>query len=155
MARQLSDRPFTAGGGAYTPESLARLGWWYYRAGKYDAADKLLRRFLSVRPGDPGLQSAMGWVAIERNASAEAMRLFGNVGEEEAPWRTARAGYLIAQWRLRQTDDAAAGFEQWGKSRSDWNNPTWVKAFYGPQAVQSVQELRAEVDRRIAARRGH
>src|SRR5262249_8395878 len=30
---------------SFAPEHAARLGWWYYRAGKLDAADQLLRRY--------------------------------------------------------------------------------------------------------------
>jgi tetratricopeptide (TPR) repeat protein len=155
LARQLSERPFTAGAQAFAPEFMARLGWWYYRAGQYDAADKLIRRFLTLRPGDKGLQSALGWLAIERNAPAEALRLFEYIPVEDEPWRSVRAGYLIAQWRLRQTDSAVAGFEQLEKAGPQWKNPAWIKAFYGPVAVQSLEEMRAEEDRRIAARRAH
>jgi tetratricopeptide (TPR) repeat protein len=153
MAQRFSDRAMELRTYTFAPEAVARLGWWYYRAGKYDTADKLLRRFLAMRLGDPGLQTAMGWGAFENDSPAEAVRLFRAAAEDDAPWRAAGAGNSVAEWRLRQTDAAMIWFEQSGRTGSSWNNPVWVKAFFGPQIVQSLQELRAEDDRRIAARR--
>jgi predicted Zn-dependent protease len=152
MARSLTAVPIS-----FAPEHGARLGWWYYRAGKYDAANKTLQLFLGQRPGDPGLQATLGWVKLEQNAPAEAVHGFQNSPSDETAAASARAGQTIALWRLRQTDretDAAISeFDQLVREAPEWANPTWVRAFYGPATAQSAQEMYAEQQRRIDARK--
>jgi predicted Zn-dependent protease len=148
MARSLTEGP-----AAFAPEHAARLGWWYYRAGKYDAADKLLRRFLSQRPGDPGLQSTLAWVELEQNAPADAIHRFETSAGDQTAVASAHAGQAIAQWRLGQTKAAMAAFDQLTKDAPEWTNPTWVRALYGPAAAQSAREMYSEQQRQLAARK--
>jgi len=138
---------------SFAPEHAARLGWWYYRAGKLDDADALLRRYLSQRPGDGGLQITLGWVEIEQNKPADALRRFYVYSSDERASSSANAGRTIAQWRQQQKDAAMMAFEQLSKDSPEWTNPTWVRALYGPVAAQSTQEMNAELARRIAARK--
>jgi beta-barrel assembly-enhancing protease len=152
MARALTASPIS-----FAPEHGARLGWWYYRAGKYDAANKTLQLFLGQRPGDPGLQATLGWVKLEQNAPAEAVHGFENSPSGETAGASARAGQTIALWRLRQTDrdtDAAISeFDQLARQAPEWTNPIWVRVVYGPTAAQSAQEMYTEQQRRIEARK--
>ncbi|HKF22047.1 MAG TPA: M48 family metalloprotease [Candidatus Angelobacter sp.] len=138
---------------SFAPERAARLGWWYYRAGKFDEADQLLRRYWSQRPGDGGLQITMGWVELEQNKPADALPRFGVYANDERAAASASAGRAIAQWRLQQKDAAMRTFEQLSKEAPEWTNPTWVRALYGPVAAQSAQEMNTELARRIAARK--
>jgi len=138
----------------YAPERLARLGWWYYRAGRLDAAQELLRRFLLQRPGDAGLQHALAWVQLEENAPAEALRLFATSGESNPMLEPSVAGQTIARWRLRQSEPAMSGFEELAKNEPEWTNSQWVGSLYGPVVAQSLREMTAEQQRRVAARRG-
>lgn len=153
QARELADRPFTASAQSFAPEFLARLGWWYYRAGKFDAADALLHRFLTLRPGDPGLQSVLGWVDLEKNAPADALRLFKNISDDSSPANVAIAGRAIANWRLHQNDFAMSQLDELSALGPQWTNPAWVRALYGPVAAQSLLEMHAEKERRLAAAR--
>jgi beta-barrel assembly-enhancing protease len=146
-------RSLTEGSGSFAPEHAARLGWWYYRAGKYDAADKLLRRFLTQRPGDAGLQTTLAWVELEQNASVDAIHRFETSAGDETSATSVRAGQAIAQWRLGQTKAAMAAFDQLTKDAPEWTNPTWVRALYGPVAAQSAREMYSEQQRRLAARK--
>lgn len=139
---------------SYAPEHVARLGWWYYRAGRLDAAQELLRRFLLQRPGDAGLQHALAWVQLEKNDPSEALRLFATSDESNPERETSVAGETIARWRLRQAEPAMRGFEELARSDPEWMNPQWVKSLYGAVAAQSLQEMSAEQQRRVAARRG-
>src|SRR5262249_6545630 len=82
---------------SFAPEHAARLGWWYYRAGKLDAADQLLRRYLSQRPGDGGLQITLGWVELERNKPADAQPRFSVYSSDERASSSANAGRAIVQ----------------------------------------------------------
>jgi predicted Zn-dependent protease len=152
MARSLSAGPIS-----FAPEHGARLGWWYYRAGQYDAANKALQLFLAQRPGDPGLQVTLGWVKLEQNAPADAVHGFEKFSDDETAAASARAGQTIALWRLRQTDKetdtAISEFDQLAREAPEWTNPTWVRAVYGPAAAQSAQEMYTEQQRRIEARK--
>lgn len=146
LAQSLTD-----GSSQFAPEHAARLGWWYYRAGKYDAADQVLRRFLAQRPGDAGLQTTLGWVALEKNNPAESLRLFNIAQGDSSVPASAHAGQAVARWRLQQSDAAMIAFDGLSKDAPEWINPNWVRAIYGPVAGQSAQEMYAEQQRRIAA----
>ncbi len=146
-------RSLTQDNSSFAPEHAARLGWWYYRAGKLDEADKLLIHYLSQRPGDGGLQITLGWVEIEQNKPADALHRFDVYSSDERAAAPTSAGRAIAQWRLQQKDAAMIAFERLSKAAPEWTNPTWVRALYGPVAAQSAQEMNAELQRRIAARK--
>jgi predicted Zn-dependent protease len=146
-------RSLTQTDNSFAPEHAARLGWWYYRAGKLDEAGKLLLRYLSQRPGDGGLQITLGWVEIEQNKPADALRRFQVYTSDQKAAASASAGRAITGWRLQQKDAAMSAFEQLSKDAPEWSNATWVRALYGPVAAQSVQEMNAELARRIAARK--
>jgi predicted Zn-dependent protease len=158
QARSLSE------GSSFAPERAARLGWWYYRAGKFDAAGKILQRFIAERPGDVALQTTLGWVEIETNVTKETGQRFGSALGDLSTERPARAGMAIVNWRLKRPEDrpgpyeSKAGdgilrsFDQVTKDAPEWSNPAWVGAFYGPVAVRSTQEMHAELQKRIAAK---
>jgi len=133
----------------YAPEHAARLGWWYYRAGKIEAAEKLLRHFQTQRPGDAGLQFALGWVELEKNAPADALSSFDMAGTGSDSTEALLAGQLIARWRMGRKDEAVSGFARLIQEEPQWTNPTWVRALYGPVAAQSVAELYAEHQRQL------
>ncbi|HET9182160.1 MAG TPA: M48 family metalloprotease [Candidatus Angelobacter sp.] len=138
---------------AFAPEHMARLGWWYYRAGKLDAAEQLLRRYLQQRPGSAGLQQTLAWVLIEKNMPRDALRLFAPERRSYRMNATVWAGESIARWRLRESEPAMTAFEQLARSAPEWTNPQWVKTLYGPLATQTIVELTTEQQRRMAARR--
>ncbi|HLW52090.1 MAG TPA: M48 family metalloprotease [Candidatus Angelobacter sp.] len=148
-------RPLAEGRETFAPERASRLGWWYYRAGKYDDAGKVLRRFLSQRPGDAGLQTTLGWVQLEQNSPGEAIHRFEIYFSDSTAGAPAHAGHAAARWRLGQTDAAIAEFDALSKDAPEWTNPAWVRALYGPVAAQTMQELYAEQQRRIEARKVH
>src|SRR5207237_10803766 len=52
--------------GSIAPELLARLGWWYLRGGRTADAEKVLRKGISMRPGNGELQNALGWTSFEK-----------------------------------------------------------------------------------------
>lgn len=158
QARSLSE------GSSFAPERAARLGWWYYRAGKFDVADKVLRRFIAQRPGDTALQTTLAWVEVETSVTKETgQRFWGALGDSKTE-PSARAGVAIVNWRLRRRDDALKlyeskrgddvlrSFEQVGKDAPEWTNPTWVSTLYGPVAARSAKEMSVELQKRIAAR---
>jgi predicted Zn-dependent protease len=159
QARSLSERS-----SPFAPERAARLGWWYYRAGKFDAAAKILQRFIAERPGDSELQTTLGWVEIETDVTKETgQRFLGALGDVNTE-RAARAGMAIVNWRLKRSedrpglyeskagDDILRAFDQVSKDSPEWTNPAWVRALYGPVAARSAQEMHTELQKRIAAK---
>jgi predicted Zn-dependent protease len=136
---------------SFAPELAARLGWWYCRAGKYDAAEKVLHRFLALRPGDPELQNTLSWMELEENAPADRIRAFDVSSTDLTVAARARAGQAILLWRWKQTDTAIYSFERVTKDAPEWTNPDWVRAIYGEAVAQSTQEMYAEQQRRIRA----
>jgi predicted Zn-dependent protease len=138
---------------AFAPEHIARLAWWYYRAGKTADAQDLLRRVMALRPGDAGLQQTMGWVMLEKGAPQEALRMFENIQGQPDNADALHAGQTIARWRLHQADSAMQAFDGLISSAPEWRNEQWVKSIYGTGAAQSLREMEAEQEKRIAARK--
>ena len=139
------------------PETMSRLGWWYYRAGKYSDAEALLRRLTRERPGDGGLQNNLAWVELEDGKFDAAIRRFksaeGRGGLEFNQWNTPQMGEAIAQWKLHRVDDALKNYEPAATNEPQWTNPPLVRAFYSPQVAQSVAEMQAEQSKRQEARK--
>ena len=59
-----------------SPESLARLGWWYYRAGNSAMSGALTRQALMARPGNAAVRTAAAWVELEQDQFDLAARHF-------------------------------------------------------------------------------
>jgi predicted Zn-dependent protease len=157
LARDLVDEPRGVRGSWISPELLGRLGWWYYRAGKYSEAEVLLRRLTQERPGDGGLQNNLSWVELEQNELDAAIRRFRSVaGRQEygfAQWNTPQMGLAIALWRSHRVEEALKNYELAANAEPRWTNPPLVRAFYSPQVAQSVAELQAEQTKRLEARK--
>jgi len=128
------------------PEILGRLGWWYYRAGKYDAARVVLARAISARPADPELQTAMAWTELEQHHPENALRFFNNApAAKSAYWP--EMGRVIALWQTHQIDEALKFRVAVVCQAPEWQNPHWVSALFSPSVAQTVAQIEAEVRR--------
>ena len=146
------------GGGSEIPlEIMGRLGWWYYRAGKYSEAQALLQHLVQMRPGESGLRNDLAWVELEQNQLEYAIRLFrtSEFGFENdtAQWNNPQMGLAIALWRSHQIDEALKAHATAAYAEPRWTNPLLVRTFYSPQVAQSVADMEAESARRLEARK--
>jgi tetratricopeptide (TPR) repeat protein len=124
------------------PESVGRLGWWYYRAGRYSEAAALLRRAADQRPGDAEIQAAFGWNLLAQHQADDALRHFPEtVGLR---WNAPLMGRAIAEWQSRHATDALKDFDTVAKARPEWLNPQWVATLFPPEVQQSAAGLQAE-----------
>ena len=131
-----------------TPESLGRLGWWCYRAAKYDMARSVLRQAATDRPGDPGVETALAWNDLEDRHFEDALRRFTNTAT--APyWNSRIMGRAVARWQLHQAVDALADFDKVTQAAPEWRNPRWVQALFPAPVAQSVAEMDAEQQKRV------
>src|ERR1019366_1470125 len=64
---------------AIPPEIMARLGWWYYRAGYYSEAEALLRHLAQERPGDASIQNNLAWTELELGQTPTAIQGFTGI----------------------------------------------------------------------------
>jgi predicted Zn-dependent protease len=112
-----------------------------------------LQRFIAERPGDAALQTTLGWVEIEGNASEQTLTRFQQALGDDSAAASARAGLAIADWRLKKTDDALRTFDELSREAPEWTNPAWIHSLYGPVAARSAQEMYTEQQKRIAARK--
>jgi predicted Zn-dependent protease len=140
--------------GRYTisPESLARLGWWYYRAGNSAMSGALTRQALMARPGNAAVRTAAAWVELEQDQFDLAARHF-TAGLRDTSWNSPIMGRALAHWRAHQLEDALDDFESVTKNAPEWRNPRWVGALFPPSVGRDVAALDAEWQRRQTARR--
>jgi tetratricopeptide (TPR) repeat protein len=140
------------------PEFMARLGWWYYRAGEYATATSVLRGAVHVRPGDAALENNLAWAELEQGQLPDAEQRFtlamrGTNSAGPPLWNTPQMGRAVARWQASLTDDALTDFEPVVKNLQQWLNPNWVKALYSTRMTESVTQMEAERQRRLEARR--
>jgi tetratricopeptide (TPR) repeat protein len=124
------------------PEFQGRLGWWYYRAGKYSESANLLLQTAAQRPGDLTLQSALGFDELEQHQLDDAIRRF-SLAMDDDTWNSPLMGRSVARWQARQTKEALEDFEAAAKSHPEWRDPRWVGALYSSGVAQSVAEMQA------------
>jgi predicted Zn-dependent protease len=129
-----------------TDEASARLGYWYYRAGKYKKAAELLSTCLQHRPGVASVQTELGWTLIEENNLEAALQRIPSSLNAESTMGTA-----VARWKARDQDAALAGFDRAITAAPYWENPRWTNALYSPLVTRSIAEISAEKERRRQA----
>lgn len=127
---------------AVTYESLGRLGWWYYRAGKYAAAYDILNHALASRPGEAALSDPLGWVLVERGEFRDALPRF------QEPM-----GRAVALWLNGEDDQALEAYRLAGKVQPAWLTSGYVKAFYSARVASIVEAMKTEQARRLSAAR--
>lgn len=139
------------------PETMARLAWWFYRAGKYAEAEALLRRLEQARPGNGVLENDLCWTQMENNELDAAIQRFtATEGQSElgfAQWNTPQMGLAIALWRSHRVEDALKNYEPAITAEPRWTDPSLVRSFYSPTVSQSVAEMQAEHAKRLEAKK--
>ena len=126
-----------------TPESLGRLGWWYYRAGNYEVSLSVLRQAVAVRPGNLTLQTAVAWNELAEHRLEDAIRRFTAAGGG-ASWNSPVMGRAVARWQAGRTAEALTDFDEAARAFPEWRNPRWVQALFPAPIAQTVAQMDAE-----------
>ena len=146
-----------SGAAAIAPESLARLAWWYYRAGKYTASESLLGDLLRQRPGDQAGQIDLAWDELELGRADLALQRFAVEPREAvsgSPLLNLPAmGRALAGWQIHRSNPDLDAFDSVTKDYPQWLNPKWVQSLYSPVVVRSVAEMQAASEQRAAERK--
>jgi predicted Zn-dependent protease len=129
------------------PEVRGRLGWWCYRAARYDTANELLQAAVEERPQLPELQSRLAWTLIERRQLETALTRFNQVSNCECELEL-RMGRAVAQWQAHAADSALSNFTEATAGAPYWLDARWVLATRSPLVVRSIAELQAEKEKR-------
>ena len=137
--------------GVVAPELLARLAWWYYRAGNYNGGAAVVYDGIQMRPGDRGLQLMQGWIDIEQHRFDDAIRLFESASAEPR-WNSPVMGRAIASWQAHRDEAALERFDSAAKALPQWRNPQWVAALYSPLVAHTAIEMDAEWQKRQSAK---
>lgn len=143
------DREISAIDKEYTPEMLARIGWWFYRATKPDKAFELIERAGQMRPGDELIWRMRMWPLIE-------MRRYGDVFSSAASHPQGSesiAARVTANW-LSLDHDAALNLFSDIASDPSWTNRNWVEGNYSVTVAEALEQIKQERERRrIAGKR--
>ncbi len=131
-----------------SPNTLGKLGGWYYRAGNYDEAAKLLDTAVEQRPGETTFQVQLGWALIEHRRYESAQEWFNSALNSNSNAPAARMGLAVVEWQARQTDRAVGDFAVALQAEPFWLEPKWVRALYSPTVSQDVAALQAEQKKR-------
>ena len=131
---------------ALAPDVFARLGWWYYRAGQYEEADRLLTLATEQRPAGSDYQVQLAWVRLDQKRYSTAIRIFDRVGG-------VAIGRAVARWQGNDVDAALNDFVAGSYSEPQWLNAKWVQALFSPTVSRSIAEMKVEQEKRELARK--
>lgn len=141
-------------GDTHAPDYLGALGWWYYMAGDNDRAAHIFDEVVQQRPGDVKLRMHRAWVEIEVKRFSDAIQTVNNGGststgtyQEHSDGERAMA-QAVAFWQANETDSAMGDFDRGVAEQPEWLNSQWVKALYSPLVTQSIEQMKAERERR-------
>lgn len=130
------------------PNELSDMGWWFYMSGDYPTAAGLLRDAVQQRPSNASMTLRLGWADIELRRLADALNAINSTTEEPALTSERSMARAVAQWQAQDRDNALNSFGAATSGHSEWKNSQWVRALYSPLVDQSIEEMRAELERR-------
>jgi len=147
-AQKAVDSAHANPGREWSPMWLGKLGWWYYVNGDYQTAASLLSEAAQERPGDMKLWVRLAWAQIELRQYSSALQALETTVYERQSQPERAIVRAVARWQAREPDQALQEYAVAVGAHPEWENPAWVKALYSPLVAQSVEEMRAEQNRR-------
>jgi tetratricopeptide (TPR) repeat protein len=129
------------------PDQFGDLGWWYYLAGYYQQALKLLEEAVQRHPGEGEWLTDRAWVQIQNKTLLDALQNLDaaySSGKDGPDRKMARA---VAFWLSDQKDAGLREFAQATAEQPEWTNSRWVRALYSPLVGDAVQQMQAEQER--------
>ena len=131
----------------WEPGALLDLGWWEYLAGDYSSALYRGGNAVQQRPGNAVYTTRQGWVQIEQHTLADALQSLER-GYEPGETPERQMARAVALWQARRQDEAMISFESAARQQPEWENKHWVKAVYSPGVADTIQQMKAERERR-------
>jgi predicted Zn-dependent protease len=154
----------SANAASLPPVYRGRYGWWFYEVGEYGSAAKWLQSAVEELPGDPALQTLLGWTLIEQHNLEGAMQRFESAGTQypssdygssnllHRVINERRMGLAVAKWQAQQHDSALSEFSSVTYAQPEWLNPKWVESLYSPGVAKTIEEMKAEQKKRYGHR---
>jgi beta-barrel assembly-enhancing protease len=137
------------------PELLSDLSWWWYLAKNYSEAANLQKEAIQRRPGNLRMLIRQAWIEIDQQRLADALETISRADRIETSPNVVSEKAMaaaVARWQAQERDTAVLGFERAISHHPEWTNPAWVANLYSPLVAQSVQEMKAETNRRKATK---
>jgi predicted Zn-dependent protease len=133
------------------PELLARLGWWYFRAGRAGDAERILRKALAMRPSDSEIQNNLAWSALAAKGGASAVTLTSSVPDTNLK-NSDQARTAISEWLRGQPAVAIDLWRSVIQHDPQWANDLWVTSVYPRPIADAAKGLETERIRIAEAR---
>ncbi len=128
----------------FSPEMLARLGTWYYRARDPEEALHLINQAIQLRPQNSDAYNVLlVWALIDSRRYADALGIPVLSNDRE----TSAAARATASWLSGAREQGLSSFNSLHPN-SPWRNRSWIQGLYSPNAAQALEEMRVETERR-------
>lgn len=143
------EQELTAVDKEYTADLLARLAWWYYRAGSPQRSSLLFEEAAQLRPQESSrFRAGRAWPEIEQRHYDSALTNFGG----DAVGRETNAIRAVGEWLANNHEGALREYESLANDPS-WSNRHWVEGNYSPTVVSALDQMKQERERRLSARK--
>jgi predicted Zn-dependent protease len=131
----------------YTADLLARLAWWYYRAGNPQRSSMLFEQAIQLRPQEWRFRAGRAWPEIELRHYDTALTYYGG----SAAGTEATAIRAVGEWLANNREGALRDYDSLAND-SSWSNRNWVQGNYSPTVVSVIDQMKEERERRLAKR---
>jgi predicted Zn-dependent protease len=124
--------------GSVAPELLARLGWWYFSAGRAAESESVLRKAQTLRPGDADIQNNLAWACFEEGKVPPSGSSYAH---EPILQNGADARAVLETWQHGRKADALRQWATVTHQEPQWANPAWRRAIYPPHTNATVDQI--------------
>jgi hypothetical protein len=139
--------------GSIAPELLGRLGWWYLRAHRAAEAEGVLRKAMSVRPGNAEVKNALAWTEFEETKAVAPSAASEYSESDPLLANSPDVRDALVAWQEGRKGDALRNWNYVAQSKPQWLNPMWRVALYPPRINATALQLEGERRRADDARR--
>jgi predicted Zn-dependent protease len=146
-ARRLESE-LSASSAVSAPLWVGELAWWEYLAGNYEVSVEWFNEAQQLRPGEGKLVIGLAWALIEVRRYADALQVLESSSYEPNVYPEKEMARAVARWQAQERDQALVDFSTATAGQPEWENSNWVKVLYSPLVAQSIDEMKAERDRR-------
>jgi len=126
--------------GSVAPELLARLGWWYLRAGRTAESEAVLRKAQTLRPGDPDVLNNLAWTCFEEGKASPPGT---SSARDPILENGADARAVLEAWQQGRKSDALRQWATLTHGAPQWANPAWRQAIYPARTNAIAEQIEA------------
>jgi tetratricopeptide (TPR) repeat protein len=130
---------------------MRAMGWWIYRAGKWDLAVQELESARQLYPDSSETRLQLAWILSDQGRQADSKQILGNEPVDLVS-HDVLAQYLavraVIDWRIEDRGKASSEFQTAAQLDPVWMVPRWIANSYSPSTTAVIRNLQTAATER-------